>query len=604
MSTSFFNKAILVFLLGLAFITSKQLSILDWTYWNLQEYRMFGQDFERLRGEQYSKINLDDLRSRLTPDDTLLFVSQDPEDLNMLRYQAYPIKVVHAKEVPAYTSLKFILNRTDTPLTMLPEGFDHVLKLRPDATIYASTDRILPLAPRHPKGWPYYVGMTLIVVVATWLIGRWVWFAMVPKDLFSDGFGAVMAFPAGFVALNLLTMLYAIFVNSAVGQTEVTALLALSTLPCLFYWQRLREGVSLPDLFKGHDAISATLLGLAVLSVLIIFVQLLISPLLSGDAVTHWMLKSKIIFHQGYDFSFGNRMEYPIFWSNYAGMTYLFAGSDFDQMAKWLQMAVVLSYAAVLYQISVLLKLGRKAMGLLLFMSFGLAGYAVFASTFAETVHTLYILIILYMGMHFIGSDKWGAGALVIAFLGLVMTKLEGLPQGVILAVGLLLLQLFGQKRIGIQTFWPVLAYAVALGVYAVWIGHSREFFSPDNIETMESLREPMTLFKVYKWLKTNIFDAANAQTSIGMIMGMGLLLVLLNRRHDTMYFYLLMTALALLAFAPVAILSWELSEIIRASKSATVRIFSHAIPVVIILVAYLTHQMQSLQDAKCYDNT
>lgn len=593
-----FHRLLVVLCLCLVYITSSQLGLLDRTYWNIHEYLMYDGDFERIRGEHHAKVNLDDLRERLTDSDTLLFLSNNPDVHVTLRYFAYPTKVLPIDVVPEHTTARFLISDLDTPLTQLPTGFDHKFRLRPDIVLYSKVDKTHDVQPiHHHQGW-YYVLIAILLISSTWLTGRWLIFLLAEDAAFDKTFKVVMAFPFGFVMVNLVTMFYAMYIDHRPSQVAYILIISTLAAPSVIYWRRLTEGFDAIRWPKGLGVSSSTLLTLAMLSVLIIVFQLTITPLSTGDAIAHWMLKAKIIFHEGYDFSFGNRMEYPIFWSNYAGVSYHLAGSAFDQMVKWVQVVVVFTYAGVLMSIAKLLRLSILSTGILLLGSFAMGEAFFFAALYAETVHTLFILLIVYQGIYFIHTGKWSLALLTCGFMGLVMTKIEGLPQGLILMIGLLVLHWIRYGLFNRLGLLPVAAYLLAGITYVLWVDFSGDFFDTSAVETLKSLREPMTLFKIYKWAKVSIFNMNRNVTSISMMMGMAFILLLINKQRDQLYYYLLITGIALLSFAPIAILSWKLEDILTSSQAAIPRIFSHAFPLVVILVSLLTDRtMRSIRN-------
>jgi hypothetical protein len=583
---------VVIVLLCVAYASSTQLHLLDRTYWNVQEYRMSGGDFERIRGETYSKINLSDFRGSLSEEDTLLVLDNRPDDYVMLRYQAYPIKVLGVDSLPEYISSQWFLCLTDTYHTIIPAGFDYSSRLRPDVMLYGKTEiRSKPYKEQN-KHWSYYMAVTLIYILFTWITGRWV-VILCLSELEDSNRLPWIAFPVGFVVVNLVTMLYAIYCNSKPSQMEYIFLVGACTAPALFYWRRLFIGIFRFRKVKDVDLVSATLYGLSIVSLSLIVFQLLIAPMLTGDAVAHWMLKSKIIFHQGYDFSFGNRMEYPIFWSNYAGVAYHLAGAAYDQMSKWIQVVVVLSYVGILMTIARELRLSHLATGLLLFGSFAMSQSFFFAAMYAETIHTLFILLIVQQGLHYANSGKLSLLLLVVGFVGVVMTKIEGIPQGAILAAGIGSMICYRRGLFTIDGLKPMAAFAVSLLVYGLWIAFSKQFIDIGAVETLQVRNEPMSLFKIYKWAKVTCNNMSQTDSSIGMLIGMAMILTLINRAWDIRLYFVLYTGILMLAFSQAAILGWKLEKILTDSTHATPRLFSHAMPFVVIFAAMLTDRVK-----------
>lgn len=590
MSKLFRYSAVLLILV--TFIVSNQFHLLDSTYWKSVLYNNYEGDYKKIRGENYSHIDLYEMERYFSEKDTLLIVSEFEIQSVGIRYFIYPIKIEYDSIVN--NKFNYILSNDENQF-INKDIYPYSLKIKPNNTIYSKSpfEKTNIISGSPPV--IYFISLTILYIFVTFLIGKGFYLLFYNNENGKVKLRQAIAFPIGFVLINLATISYGILFNQNPTKTEYTIIIILLLIPSIIKFKSSFRPITKFKEFKNlffnrNNYLENTFLLLIILGVSHIVFHMLIGPLVSGDAIAHWMFKSKILFHEGFDFSyaadkFNFHNEYPIFWSNYPAVLYTLCGYSFDQMAKWIQVFIILNYLILLYAICKQLSFNKTVSYLILFIATTLAFSNTMASTFAETIHMLFISFVFHLFIEFYQYGRLRYFLLICAFMGLVQTKIEGIPQGIIF-IGCFFLSLKRTQLFNRRSIYVILTFLIPVGFYFIWMMYCKEFVTNQRIETLGAIAEPFTLNKFKTWLKLSIIDLSNAKTSFSMLMGIAFISVLLNKVINQTYIFTILCSIFLSLFALVAILSWNLEDIIN-MHNTNARLFMHAIPLILISIGY-----------------
>jgi hypothetical protein len=316
-------------------------------------------------------------------------------------------------------------------------------------------------------------------------------------------------------------------------------------------------------------------------------ISMTLKPVVSWDAMSHWVLKARVLFHhQTLDFADTHHNYYPILWPLHIAAQFILTGQAADEIAQWLTGTLFLCFLGFLkgglHQWALSLK--QQVLLLLLFIAFfyqelffGVAtaenGYLVF---FTGTVTSL-------MRWHHSGHHR-SAGELVLIILfatGLSLFKLEGAVTSLLLGLSLLLL--YRHDLISFRKEWFLICgFLTSAGLAVLWITwikhhnfyhsivHFQEAFSINKLLIMLS-----TLGKIF--LRYHLW--------------LILLMVFFYGRYnphprawDMQERLLLYISLGLLIFSSFANAGWPAYRLETLMMESFPRLFYHALPALFFL--------------------
>jgi hypothetical protein len=194
-----------------------------------------------------------------------------------------------------------------------------------------------------------------------------------------------------------------------------------------------------------------------------------ISPATGWDALSHWIMKSKVVFYtQHLDLSYTSHNQYPLLWPlNIAAQFTLLGEFQSDQVAQWTNAGLFLAFIGQLLGAVKVLGKGNK-WGWLVPIIFLLDGDLVLNKpgvtgllfSYAEAGFMAFLTLLISATLGYIRHPDRKEYLIlgIIASLALSSVKFEGFLASIIISLALILTQPFSQSR----KLW------VLLGLY--WI--------------------------------------------------------------------------------------------------------------------------------------
>ena len=313
--------------------------------------------------------------------------------------------------------------------------------------------------------------------------------------------------------------------------------------------------------------------------VLIIYlIQILITPVWSGDAIAFWMLKAKVLAYEGIEFNIIPQNEYPIFWPQFNSMLFDLQGSLNDAPLKWLVSILLVNLSLIVFFISKNASLYTRSF--MLFLFYVIYAHATVRSTFAETIFFLFTFFIAALYNYKIEMKTKNFIILsTIAFIGISFSKIEGVYQYIIIVLSF---QLF--TKFEIRHFLMVVILLIFyFTVQSFW----SSFIIEKGWPVANHFAEGLSVSKFKVWLRALFLTGHNAKFSISVGFGFPILILVwkTNIYANKLQSVFITAAFGTVLFSCFSILGWETGRIQRASESATVRTMMHSFPLLIMFM-------------------
>lgn len=393
----------------------------------------------------------------------------------------------------------------------------------------------------------------------------------------------------GFVGLTGVTWIY-LLLGSPFEREYVFALWTF-TLLCIITCSHREFINNLKALLRfrsktpqgSMEPIDKCFLVLTVVLVSVIILGTVLTPVWSWDAMSHWVMKAKVIFHhKALIFDYTHHNEYPILWPLSVAIQFLFAGGAYEELAKWASASLFCSFIIQLIGGLRVLQLRNKWVWVLTgaFLTCFLINDMIMA--YAENAFSAFccatlVAIAVYFQQ---GQDKKYLVLAVVMAIGLSTVKLEGAVASGIIAFAFASL---GSPPFSSRTYWlnalSISSTGLITGAWALWqykLGyfsesiHVQEQITVDKIQDIVMLL-PKSLESVFGW------------QAFGFLGVLAVLVVLrIKDRKTDLEMLLLRTAGLLILFTVVAFTTWNAAEISRQVKTPA-RIFFHALPAMVL---------------------
>lgn len=335
------------------------------------------------------------------------------------------------------------------------------------------------------------------------------------------------------------------------------------------------------------------LLSVAAIALIsIIILSTILTPVFGWDAMSHWIIKSKVVFqHKHLDFHYTHLNGYPLLWPLNIALGFLFAGGIYDELAQWTSAAIFLAFIFQLTGGLKKLKLPSR-WTLILLITFLLCFMSSYmTSSYAENIlfaflsGTLVAVILVLQNNH----DKKYLLLAILMALGLSTSKMEGAVATGIIAFGLASLGSppFRSRKNLLNAIY-IASTCVITAAWLLWINHMgyphgsdsfKESFSLNKIPQILSLLF-ISLWKELGWEAFGFF-------------GIFIFFLLIRPKEKTSgsEIFLLRTIVLLFFFTVAAFTKWNMAKLSDPAQIATLaRIFNHISPAMILYLGTRIH--------------
>ena len=307
-------------------------------------------------------------------------------------------------------------------------------------------------------------------------------------------------------------------------------------------------------------------------------IHIFITPVWSGDAIAFWMLKAKVLANEGVQFNRIIQNEYPIFWPQFNSIIFDLQGSLNDYPLKWLVFVLLFNLSLIVFFVS--RNSGIYLRSFMLFLFYAFYAHATLRSTFAETIFFLFTFFIASIYANKDQMNKIGNSTLlIIGFIGLSLSKMEGAYQFIIIAIAYHLFSKFEIKH-----FFLVTSLLVG---YFIFQSHWTSFVFDKGWDISAHFNEGLSLTKVKVWLQTILMSGHGALFPISVGFGIPIMIFLCkpNVHSNRLQSFFITAAFGTVLFSVLSILGWDTERIQRSSESATVRMMLHSFPLLIMFM-------------------
>ena len=350
--------------------------------------------------------------------------------------------------------------------------------------------------------------------------------------------------------------------------------------------------VTLQDLFRRLPAttpetkrislVSLVLISLAVIIVANVVILTIVSPLVSWDAISFWVIKSKaIFFYKQLDLAYTTYAYYPILWPLHNAFQFMLTGSILDHMVQWHVAVLVLVFAAQMRSVFLMAVASR------FWQQIGVSVYVIiflglsFSYARAETVHMAFmagLLTSMFLLIRSSGESRYIILAALMA-LGVGMTKLEGMISVAI--VGIAFFLVYGRQLALKKNVKIIVAFVlpcIAELIWVLWLMQGGYF------DGVHHLRGGLAL---YKFFLVILYAPAMLTTSPSIGLFVSIIMVALIMTVGTWKNFdkfLILTSIGLLVFMTFATVGWAEEEILQWFHLGTNRLILHASPFLMLL--------------------
>ena len=337
---------------------------------------------------------------------------------------------------------------------------------------------------------------------------------------------------------------------------------------------------------KRVSLISVALMLLAAMVVVSVVILAIVSPLVSWDAISFWIIKSKaIFFHQRLDLAFTTYAYYPVLWPLHNAFQFTLVGNILDHMVQWQVAVLILVFVAQMRGVFLMAVASR------LWQRIGVALYIViflgssFSYARAETIHMAFMAGLLTSTLLLIRSKGESRYVILTALmaLGVGMTKLEGMISVAMVGAALLLVywRQFAIKK-KVKIIIAFMLPLIAELIWVLWLMHGGYF------DGVHHLRGGLALYKFFLVI-LYVPSMLTASPAVGLFISLIIVTIIMTvgtwKRLDK---FLILTSAGMLAFMTFAIVGWTEEEILNLFYLGTNRLILHASPFLMLLGIHL----------------
>jgi len=319
-------------------------------------------------------------------------------------------------------------------------------------------------------------------------------------------------------------------------------------------------------------------------------------PVWDWDSMSHWILKSKVIFHhKTLNFHYTHHNDYPILWPLNIAIQFVLLGGSYDEMAKWTAALLYLCFISQLISGLRILKIDRNLTWLIILLFISCFTYRPVYTGYAENGY------FAFMAGCFSSMLLWlqhpqKRGYLFLGILmgfGLATVKIEGAVASLIIGLSILLLRegpiTRDRKTICIGfllSFLTTLFWIIWVKTHGFLPKFSHQFhaeFSWDKI------------FLTFKMLFKSIYFYFDLSAFCFIIIIIFLKLLLLPYKKNNQVRFLNWASVGLIVFTVIGIyFAWE-KTMIRSEIYSIARYFLHITPPLALLLGYHLQELLKL---------
>ena len=315
-----------------------------------------------------------------------------------------------------------------------------------------------------------------------------------------------------------------------------------------------------------------------------------LNPVTSWDAMSHWLMKSKVIFHEkALNFEFTHHNQYPILWSLGIAINYSLLGGCYDFIAKW---QIGIFFLAFILQLrSALLFLGtdKKTVYILLILFIACFYQESITWAYAETPFLYFYAALLSAIIAWTNNTSTTPYLILgmIFAISLTLIKFEGGIACMIVAVSV---SISYYKHVFKRKNWIwIVGLFLVIFIELAWIEWNR---SNGYLPALSHFSSGPTVEKVKVIISVSIKLASKWQIGSGLFMGIlfAALIVLQGKvKEDTLAIFCI--TMGMVAFSGLALLGWRKDLIVQVGPQAIPRLFLHATPAITLYCASLINQ-------------
>lgn len=403
---------------------------------------------------------------------------------------------------------------------------------------------------------------------------------------------------AGFVCLTSFTLGYLIL-GGAFEKIHVFIMWTGILLVAIFFSRSdLLKNLKLifcarkTNIEEGSNLIEKLLIVLAAGSLFMIILTTVLSPVLSWDAMSHWIMKSKVIFtHKALSFSYTTHNDYPLLWPLSVANHFLFAGGMYDELAKWSSALLFLCCISQIVGCLRFMKLSKRLIWMLL--NIFLLGFYSTNMTIAYAENAFYVFTtgtVFAILASFQNKERFNYLFLtVIMAIGLSSVKQEGIVAVAIIAF---VVASLGHPMFSNKKNWFFAASIMSVCLFPiVWTfrqyneGYFRSSIHFSEIITLDKVQHIVVL------MSQSLMLAFEFKGIAILVLFAIFCIVRINKNKDETEIFLFRVSLLLILFSFAAFTCWTTASI-AGQMPTLARIFLHSVPVIIL---YLGYQIKAL---------
>ena len=343
---------------------------------------------------------------------------------------------------------------------------------------------------------------------------------------------------------------------------------------------------------KSFDLLSLSFL----VSLLIISILLLtcLQPVISFDAMAHWILKSKVVFQEKklvFDYTAHN--QYPILWPLNIAIQFSLLGGCYDEIAKWTTAILIVAFIIQLVGAFNFLRINYRWICVLLILYFACFFHYSITYAMAEAPFLVFLtgcLAAILGWLRYPSKTNYMILGILMA-IGLTLVKFEGGVASAILGTSLILScrkDLISNKAL-FAAVGLLLIPILEIG-WIIWIKSAG--YSPK----ITHLTSSASLEKLIVILRQCVINANHSSIGNGLLAGILFIALLkFKRNHTKQEMMLLITSIALFLFCGFALLGWDTEAISRLGHQTPFpRLFLHSTPAITLFLGSLLMEQDS----------
>jgi hypothetical protein len=408
------------------------------------------------------------------------------------------------------------------------------------------------------------------------------------------GAGALgSAYLLGFTVVNVGVWVALLLLVPLTRATLAVMMVVSLVLPAALWAARQRSAAAEVE---AHAAISVMGRALAVITLItggLMVVAAVTVPVQSWDAMSHWIYKSKVLFQfQTLQFDNTHHNPYPLLWSVGIASILTWLGSFADELAQWTVGVLIVCFLTQLYAGLRATARQRTLVWAAMTVFLLYAADSILCEAYAETLFLALLTGTATALLQFV--ERGHRGSLALAALltaGLITTKLEGMPTALILWAGFAAgfpRRFLAWRAAAWVALGILLPTILVWGAWPQWL-QAHSFSASDHIHRVgpPSMKGIISATWIFATDGRGLMAAPLAVAA-------GLLAALLGARVTVTRYLrpadvsLSIAAFGCLWFVPVGVSNWEPGMLASESHYATVRLWLHALPLVILAGASL----------------